>query len=44
MCVALEIAVNLRVNVGKNNIESLDELLTFIEEKKWPMVDKLFVS
>ena len=40
MCVALEIAVNLRVNVGKNNIESLDELLTFIEEKKWPMVDK----
>lgn len=35
VCVDLELGVNLRVNVGKNNIEALDELLYFIEKKNW---------
>lgn len=40
MCVVLGIAVNLRVNVGKNNIEALDDLLSFIEKKNWSVAEK----
>lgn len=40
MCVDLGIGVNLRVNVGKNNIKALDDLLNFIEKKEWPNSEK----
>lgn len=35
LCQELDIPINLRVNVGKNNIEGLEKLLSFVGEKRW---------
>lgn len=35
VCVNIGIPINLRINVGKKNIDGLDELLNYIEDKGW---------